>query len=126
MNGSLRLAVVLAVAVLALAGCSGGDGEGDGRSDAGPVDGAGRPSEEAIAAAIEDGMSGLGVAPSEADCAARLAVDSDMSDEAIARYLSPDDPDFDDDYTFTARDSAAFDELLASLTSECGYVQPGG
>ena len=122
MNRSCRAAVALLAGILLLGGCSGSDGGNDATS----VDVAGRPSEKAIAAAIKDGMSGLGVSPSQADCAAQLAVDSDMSDEAIARYLAPDDPSFDDDYVFTPADSAAFDELLASLQSECGFVQPGG
>ncbi|MFI5425727.1 hypothetical protein [Aeromicrobium sp. UC242_57] len=51
-----------------------------------------------------------------------------MSDQAIGRYLPEDHPLYvdADDYAFTEADEQGFDELLAGLKSECGYVQPGG
>ena len=113
---------MVTTAIVLLTGCAGGGGGG---KDA--VLG-GRPSADAIASAIEDGVSGLGVAPTQADCAAKLVVSSDMSDEAIARYVGEGNPGYvdPDDYAFTQSDRDAFDELGRALGSECGVQQGAG
>ena len=120
MTVTMRGTAILISAVLLLAGCGGGDGGG--------LPGSTRPSAEDIATSIKGGASGIGVGPDMADCAASLVVDSQMSDQAIGRYLEPDHPLYvdGDDYAFTAEDSQAFDDFVAALKSECGYVQPGG
>ena len=116
---------MVTTAIVLLAGCAGGDGGGGGGKDAGL---GGRPSADAIASAIEDGVSGLGVAPTQADCAAKLVVSSDMSDEAIGRYVGEGNPGYvdPDDYAFTQSDRDAFDELGRALGSECGVQQGAG
>ena len=117
---------MVTTAIVLLTGCAGGDGGGG----AGGKDGGsgGRPSADAIASAIEDGVSGLGAAPTQADCAARQVVDSDMSDEAIGRYVGEGEPGYvdPDDYAFTQSDREAFDELGRALGSECGVQQGAG
>lgn len=118
-------ASALAAGIVWLGGCAGGDGGG---AAGGDVLGGDRPDADSIAAAIQNGQSGLGVAPTQADCAARLVVDSGMSDEAIGRYVGEGGPGYvdPDDYSFTQADRVAFDELLVALDSECGVQQAAG
>ena len=111
---------MMTTAIVLLTGCAGGDG--------GSADLGGRPSADAIASAIEDGVSGLGASPTQADCAAKLVVESDMSDAAIGRYVGEGEPGYvdPDDYAFTQSDRDAFDELSRALASECDVQQGAG
>lgn len=117
MTTIVQRAGVLLAAVLLTAGCAGGDGGGAL---------GGRPSADRIASSIEDGTSGLGVPPSQADCAAEIVVGSDMSDKVVAGYLPPDDPGYVADPEFTDVDRAAFQQVLADLEAECGFQQAAG
>lgn len=119
MTAKGRLAMATTAIVL-LTGCAGGDGGG--------ADVDGRPSADDIAASIEGGTSGLGVAPSQADCAAKVVVDSDMSDGAIAGYLPPDHPRYRElpDGRLSDSDRMAFDEVVAALETECGLQLGAG
>jgi len=78
-----------------------------------------RPSASDLTAAIRSGESGIGVSADQAPCVATLMVDSDLSDEALRRYVALEDQEFDD------ADRAAFQAFMSRL-KECGVTLPGG
>lgn len=116
----IQRAVVLTTAIVSLGACAGGDGGGAALG--------GRPSADEIAQSITDGMSGLGVAPSQADCAAKVVVDSELSDDAVAGYLPPDDPAYREspDGRLSDSDRIAFQQVVAELEARCGLQQAAG
>jgi hypothetical protein len=105
----LKLAAGVAAIVVLLSACSGGGAS------------AGRPTTEELADAIKAGGSGLGFSEDKADCAAKVMVDSDLSDDALRRYTGDSDAKNLDD-----ADDKAFAAALTSIEDECQVSRGAG